>query len=222
MNSRSELALAERLMQERLRRRAMEQGVTLIDPDTVWFHHDTEIAADVVVHPSVVFGAGVRVATGAEIFSFSHLEGAEIAEGARVGPFARVRPGSEIGPKARVGNFVEIKATRLGAGAKANHLTYLGDTTVGEGANIGAGTITCNYDGYGKHRCEIGEGAFIGSNSALVAPVRIGADSIVGAGSTITKDVPQDSLALSRAEQINRPEAARRFREMRRNDKETS
>ncbi|WP_026987846.1 bifunctional UDP-N-acetylglucosamine diphosphorylase/glucosamine-1-phosphate N-acetyltransferase GlmU [Fodinicurvata fenggangensis] len=222
VNSRSELAQAEKLMQERLRRRAMEQGVTLVDPDTVWLSHDTELATDVVVHPNVVFGPGVRVAEGVEILSFSHLEGARIAEGARIGPYARLRPGSEIGEKARVGNFVEIKATRLGAGAKANHLSYLGDATVGADANIGAGTITCNYDGYDKHHSDIGAGAFIGSNTALVAPVRIGANAIVGAGSTITGDVPDDALGLARAEQTVRPDAAARFRAQRKNSKETS
>ncbi|WP_022729203.1 bifunctional UDP-N-acetylglucosamine diphosphorylase/glucosamine-1-phosphate N-acetyltransferase GlmU [Fodinicurvata sediminis] len=222
VNSRSELAQAERLMQERLRRRAMEQGVTLIDPDTVWLSHDTQLAADVVIHPNVVFGPGVRVAEGAEILSFSHLEGAKVAKDARIGPYARLRPGSHIGEKARVGNFVEIKASRLEAGAKANHLSYIGDATVGEGANIGAGTITCNYDGYGKHHSDIGAGAFIGSNTALVAPVRIGANAIVGAGSTITRDVPDDALGLTRAEQSVRPDAAARFRAQRKKSKEKS
>lgn len=198
INTRAELAVAEAALQQRLRARAMDGGVTLIDPNTVWLAHDTDLAADVTVHPNVVFGPGVRVASGVVIHAFSHLEGAEIGTGAIVGPFARLRPGAVVGKSAHVGNFVEMKKARLGEGAKANHLTYLGDADIGAGANIGAGTVTCNYDGFAKHRTEIGARAFIGSNSALVAPVVIGEGAIVGAGSTITKDVPADALAVNR------------------------
>jgi bifunctional UDP-N-acetylglucosamine pyrophosphorylase/glucosamine-1-phosphate N-acetyltransferase len=173
-------------------------------PETVFLAADTEAAPGAVIEPYVVFGPAVRIGGGAVVHSFSHLEGAVIEAGASIGPYARLRPGTEIGPKARVGNFVETKNARLAAGAKANHLTYLGDTTVGEAANVGAGTITCNYDGFGKHRTEIGPGAFIGSNTALVAPIRIGAGAIVGAGSTITRAVPEDSVAVARGEQRTR------------------
>ena len=171
VNDRAQLAAAERMIQDRLRHAAMASGVTLVAPETVFFSHDTRLGRDVVVEPHVVFGPGVVVEDGRVIHSFSHLEGARIASGAGVGPFARLRPGASIGPKAKVGNFVEIKNTELGAGAKVSHLTYLGDASVGAEANIGAGTITCNYDGFGKYRTEIGEGAFIGSNSSLVAPI---------------------------------------------------
>lgn len=220
VNSRLELAQAEAGMQARLRARAMKNGVTMIAPETVMLCHDTDLAPDVIVHPNVVFGPGVRVAEAAEIKSFSHLEGAELAAGAVVGPFARLRPGTVVGPDARVGNFVEMKNATLGVGAKANHLSYLGDTQVGEGANIGAGTITCNYDGFLKSRTEIGAGAFIGSNTALVAPVNVGAGAIVGAGSTITSDVPADALAIARGTQSNRDQAAKRFRSLRQRQKQ--
>jgi len=220
VNSRAELAQAEAAMQQRLRARAMAAGVTLVAPETVTLCHDTRIEPDVVVHPHVVFGPGVTVAEGAEIKSFSHLEGATVGPGAVVGPFARLRPGAMLEAESRVGNFVEVKNASLGRGAKANHLSYLGDAEVGAGANIGAGTITCNYDGFLKSRTEIGAGAFIGSNTALVAPVRVGTGAIVGAGSTITRDVPDDALGLARGEQVNREQAARRFRALRQRAKQ--
>ena len=212
INSRADLAVAEAMVQTECRARAMAAGATLIDPSTVWFSHDTRLGCDVVVHPNVVFGPGVRVDDGAEIKSFSHLEGAHVSAGAMVGPFARLRPGAEIGPEARVGNFVEVKNASLGPGAKAPHLTYLGDADIGAKANIGAGTITCNYDGFMKHRTEIGAGANIGSNTSLVAPVRIGAGAIIGAGSTITRDVADEALALTRAEQEEKPDYAPGYR----------
>ena len=192
-------------MQARLRAAAMEGGATLQAPETVFLAYDTRLGQDVTIGPNVVFGPGVTIDDNVEIRAFSHLEGCRVASGAIIGPFARLRPGSEIEAGAHVGNFVELKATRLGAGAKANHLAYLGDATVGAGANIGAGTITCNYDGYAKHRTEIGEGAFIGTDSALVAPVRIGARALVAAGSVITEDVPDDALAVARGRQEIRP-----------------
>ena len=213
VNSRAELAAAEAAFQARARAAALSDGVTLTAPETVWFALDTRLAHDVTIGPNVVFGPGVTVETGAEIRAFSHLEGAEVAAGAVVGPFARLRPGARIGAKAHVGNFVEVKNAVLEDGAKANHLTYLGDATVGTGANIGAGTITCNYDGFGKHRTEIGAGAFVGSNTALVAPVTVGPGALIAAGSTITRDVPADALAVARGRQENRPEHARKLRE---------
>jgi bifunctional UDP-N-acetylglucosamine pyrophosphorylase/glucosamine-1-phosphate N-acetyltransferase len=222
INSRSELAEVELLWQRRRRARAMAEGVSLAAPETVWFSHDTEIGRDTSVEPNVVFGPGVRIAEGARIRAFSHIEGATIATGAEIGPFARLRPGTEIGEKARIGNFVETKKARMGKGAKANHLAYLGDATIGEGANIGAGTITCNYDGFLKHGTTIGEGAFIGSNSSLVAPVAVGGGAIVGAGSVITRDVPPDSLALGRGEQSEKPGWAARFRSLMRARKDSA
>ncbi|HEX5183674.1 MAG TPA: bifunctional UDP-N-acetylglucosamine diphosphorylase/glucosamine-1-phosphate N-acetyltransferase GlmU [Allosphingosinicella sp.] len=213
VNSRAELAEVESLWQRRRRASAMADGVTLVAPETVWFAHDTEIGRDSVVEPNVVFGPGVRIGEGVRIRAFSHLEGATVEAGAEIGPFARLRPGAEIGEKARVGNFVEVKKARLGKGAKANHLTYLGDAEVGAGANIGAGTITCNYDGFFKYKTEIGAGAFIGSNSALVAPVRIGDGAMVGAGSVVTRDVEADALAVARGTQEAKPGRAKRFRE---------
>lgn len=211
-NSRSEFALAEQAWQKRRREQAMAEGATLIAPETVWFAFDTKLGRDVTIEPNVYFGPGVAIADDARIRAFSHIEGATIASGAEIGPYARLRPGTEIGEKAKIGNFVETKKTRLGRGAKANHLTYLGDAVVGEGANVGAGTITCNYDGYFKYGTVIGDGAFIGSNSALVAPVAIGAGAIVGAGSVVTADVEADALALARGSQENRPGWAARFR----------
>jgi bifunctional UDP-N-acetylglucosamine pyrophosphorylase/glucosamine-1-phosphate N-acetyltransferase len=202
VNDRAQLAAAESMIQERLRQSAMEAGVTLVAPETVFFSHDTKLEQDVVVEPHVVFGPGVTIEAGAVIHSFSHLEHAHIAAGAEIGPFARLRPGASIGPKAKVGNFVEIKNTELGAGAKVSHLTYLGDATVGPKANIGAGTITCNYDGINKYRTEIGEGAFVGSNSSLVAPVTIGKGAFIGSGSVITESVPDEYLGLGRGRQI--------------------
>ncbi len=215
VNSRQDLALAEDAMQDRLRRQAMAGGATLIDPAAVWLSADTRLGRDVTVYPSVFFGPGVTVGDDVEIRSFCHLEGAKVADGAVVGPFARLRPGARIGAGAHVGNFVEIKNAELGAGAKANHLSYLGDASVGPAANIGAGTITCNYDGFAKHHTAIGAGAFIGSNTALVAPVAVGAGAIVGAGSTITQDVPQDALAVERSDQEVREGRAARFRQER-------
>ena len=213
VNSRAELAHLELEWQRRRREGALQDGATLIDPESVWFAHDTLLGRDVTVEPHVVFGSGVRVADGATIKAFSHIEGASIAAGAVIGPFARLRPGAVIGEKAKVGNFVEVKKAVLGRGAKANHLSYIGDSEVGDGANIGAGTITCNYDGYGKYRTVIGAGAFIGSNTALVAPVSVGEGAIIGAGSVITKDVAADSLAVERSEQRGIAGWAKRFRE---------
>jgi len=213
INSRAELAAAEAAWQARRRARAMADGVSLIAPETVWFSHDTRIGRDTIVEPNVVFGPGVAIGEGVHIRAFSHIEGATIAAGAGIGPYARLRPGAEIGEGARVGNFVEVKNARLGKGAKANHLAYLGDAEVGAGANIGAGTITCNYDGFFKYSTVIGEGAFIGSNTALVAPVAVGKGALVAAGSVITRDVADDALALARGEQVEKPGRAKRFRE---------
>jgi len=213
VNSRAELAHLELEWQRRRREHALDEGATLIDPESVWFAFDTRLGRDVTVEPHVVFGPGVEVADGAIIKAFSHIEGAVIGSGASIGPFARVRPGTRVGARARVGNFVELKNAHLAAGAKANHLSYVGDSEVGEGANIGAGTITCNYDGFAKHRTTIGAGAFIGSNSALIAPVVVGEGAIVGAGSVITSDVEPDSLALERSDQKGIAGWARRFRE---------
>lgn len=218
VNSRADLAMAEAVVQDALRARAMDGGATLVDPGTVWFHHDTVLGRDVVVQPNVVFGPGVRVADGVDIRAFSHLEGADVASGAVIGPYARLRPGAKIGAGARVGNFVEIKNADLGEGAKANHLSYVGDAHVGAGANIGAGTITCNYDGFGKYTTDIGAGAFIGSNSALVAPVTVGDGAIVAAGSTISGDVEADALSIERAEQVTKPGWAARFRKLKSKD----
>ncbi len=212
VNSRADLAAAEAAFQHRARSAAMEAGVTLTDPATVFLAFDTALECDVVIGPNVVFGAGVRVENGVRINAFCHLEGCVLRAGAEVGPFARLRPGADIGPRARIGNFVEIKNAVLGEGAKANHLSYLGDATIGAGANIGAGTITCNYDGYLKHHTEIGAGAFIGSNSALVAPVRSGAGAYVGSGAVVTQDVAADALAIARARQVNKPGLAARLR----------
>ena len=204
IDSRAQLAMAEAEMQGRLRRAAMEGGATLIQPESVVFSHDTRLGQDVTIGPNVVFGPGVVVEDEVEIRAFSHLEGCVVKRGAVIGPFARLRPGTVIEQGAHVGNFVELKAAVLGAGAKANHLSYLGDAEIGAGANIGAGTITCNYDGVHKHRTVIGEGAFIGSDTALVAPVRVGARALVGAGSVITEDVPDDALAIARGRQANK------------------
>ena len=212
VNSRAELAAAEALMQQAIRRRFLESGVAMSAPETVWFSHDTAIGNDAVIEPHVVFGAGVTVAGGAVIRAFSHLEGANVAAGAIVGPYARLRPGAVIGEGAHIGNFVEVKNTTIGAGAKANHLTYLGDALVGAKANIGAGTITCNYDGFTKATTEIGAGAFIGSDTALVAPVKVGAGAITAAGSVITEDVPADALAIARGTQTVKPGWAATFR----------
>jgi bifunctional UDP-N-acetylglucosamine pyrophosphorylase/glucosamine-1-phosphate N-acetyltransferase len=214
VNDRAQLAAAERTMQERLRRRVLEAGVTLIDPSSVYLSFDTSIGRDVVVEPQVFFGPGVRVDDGATIHAFSHLEGATVASGVSVGPYARLRPGAVLASGSRVGNFVEVKNASIGEGAKVNHLTYLGDATIGAGANIGAGTITCNYDGFSKFRTVVGENAFIGSNSALVAPVSVGKGAFVGSGSVITEDVPDDALGLARGRQVTKDGWATQFRAM--------
>ena len=212
VNDRIQLAQAEAVLQTRLRRAAMAAGTTLVAPETVFLAHDTALGRDVVIEPHVVFGPGVTVADGAVIHSFSHLEGARVGAGATIGPYARLRPGAALAEKAKVGNFVEIKNARVAAGAKVNHLTYIGDADIGANANIGAGTITCNYDGFFKYRTVIGENAFIGSNSALVAPVTVGAGAYVGSGSVVTKDVPADSLAVARGRQIEKGGWAQAFR----------
>jgi bifunctional UDP-N-acetylglucosamine pyrophosphorylase/glucosamine-1-phosphate N-acetyltransferase len=212
VNSRVDLAEAEAAFQSRMRQRAMLGGVTLVAPETVFFSFDTEIARDVIVEPNVVFGPGVRIEEDAVIHAFSHLEGAIVRTGAVVGPYARLRPGSDIGAKAKVGNFVEVKKAQVAEGAKINHLSYVGDACIGAGANIGAGTITCNYDGFDKHKTVIGAGAFIGSNTCLVAPVTVGAGAMTGTGSIITRDVPDDALALARGEQTIKQGWAARFR----------
>ena len=210
-NSRIELSEVERAFQHRARIRAMEGGATLEDPGSVRLSFDTQLEPDTTIGPHVSFGPGVRVRSGASILSFCDLEGCEIGPQARIGPHARIRPDTVIGRKARVGNYVEIKASRIGDGAKINHLAYVGDATVGPGANIGAGAITCNYDGARKHRTVIGAGALIGSNSCLVAPVRIGAGAYVGSGSVITRDIEADALGIARPRQEIRPGLARRF-----------
>ncbi len=212
VNSRAQLAEAEAIFQKRMRDGAMRNGATLIDPATVYFSSDTTIGRDVVIEPHVIFGPGVTIHDGARIKGFSHLEGANIASGATVGPYARLRPGADIGENAKVGNFVEIKNAVIGDSAKVNHLSYVGDAEVGTSANIGAGTITCNYDGFRKHQTAIGAGAFIGSNTALVAPVKIGDGAFVGSGSVITSDVEPDALAIARGIQEIRPGWAAKFR----------
>ena len=220
VNSRAELAHLELDWQRRRREEALEQGATLIDPESVWFSADTRLGRDCTIEPHVVFGPGVTIADGATIRAFSHIEGASISTGCEVGPFARLRPGATLAADAKIGNFVEVKQATIGEGAKVNHLSYVGDAEVGARANIGAGTITCNYDGFFKHRTQIGEGAFIGSNSALVAPVSIGAGAVVGAGSVITSPVAADELALTRADQTGIAGWARRFRERQKAKKE--
>lgn len=214
VNSQGELAEAERVFQDRMRRRLMAEGVSMTAPETVFFAWDTQVAGGVRIEPNVVFGPGVTIEAGVEIKGFSHIEGAVVRAGAQVGPFARLRPGADIGPDAHIGNFVEVKNVKLGKGAKANHLTYLGDGEVGAGANIGAGVIFCNYDGFFKHQTKVGEGAFVGSNAALVAPVSIGAGAMVGSGAVITRDVAPDALALARAAQVEKPGWARQFRDL--------
>ena len=211
-DSKADLAEAEGIFQARRRIALMDAGVTLVAPETVFFAHDTALAADVVVEPHVVFAPGVTVAAGARIRAFSHLEGAVVGEECEIGPYARLRPGTVLGRGVKVGNFVETKNTAMGDGAKANHLAYLGDGSIGAGANIGAGTIFCNYDGFLKHQTNIGAGAFVGSNSALVAPVSIGDGAYVGSGSVITRDVPGDALSVARAPQMTREGWARTFR----------
>ena len=212
VNSRIDLAMAETTLQDELRSRAMSRGATLIDPSSVYFSWDTQLGQDVVVEPGVVFGMGVTVGDNVRIKAYSHIEGTTIGEGSTVGPFARLRPGAEIGSGAKIGNFVEIKKSVIEDGAKVSHLSYIGDARVGTDANVGAGTITCNYDGFNKHHTDIGAGAFIGSNSALVAPVKIGDGAIIGAGSTISKDVDADALGVERAEHRQVPGWAETFR----------
>jgi bifunctional UDP-N-acetylglucosamine pyrophosphorylase/glucosamine-1-phosphate N-acetyltransferase len=213
VNDRVQLAEAERVLQTRLRAAAMTGGATLVAPETVFLSADTVLGRDVTIEPNVVFGPKVKVADGAVIRAFSHVEGATVASGAIVGPYARLRPGAAIGEGAHIGNFVEVKNAEVGAGAKANHLAYIGDASIGAGTNIGAGTITCNYDGFAKHRTTIGEGAFIGVNTALVAPVSIGDGAYIGTGSVITDDVPANALALARARQVVKEERATELRE---------
>jgi bifunctional UDP-N-acetylglucosamine pyrophosphorylase / glucosamine-1-phosphate N-acetyltransferase len=191
----------------------MREGATLVAPETVFLSHDTRLGRDVIVEPHVVFGPGVAVEEGAEIKAFSHLEGAHVRKDARIGPYARLRPGAEIGEDAHIGNFVEVKKTKIGRGSKANHLAYIGDASVGEGVNIGAGAVTCNYDGVNKHETLIGDKAFIGTNASLVAPVRIGDGAYVATGAVITEDVPEDALALARSRQVVKEGWAKRRRE---------
>ena len=221
INTKAQLAEAEAALQARLRAAAMQAGVTLTAPETVFLSADTKFGADVTVEPYVVFGPGVVIEDGATIRSFSHLEGAHVGKGARVGPYARLRPGADLGQDVHIGNFVEVKAATIEAGAKANHLSYIGDARVGEGANIGAGTITCNYDGVSKHHTDIGKGAFIGSNSALVAPVKVGDGAYVGTGTVVTKDVPADALALARTPETVKEGWAKRLRDMKSLGKKT-
>ena len=213
INTKAQLADTEAVLQKRLRAAALDAGVTMTAPDTVFLSADTTFGKDVTIEPNVVFGPGVTIADGATIRAFSHLEGAHVGKGARVGPFARLRPGADLGPDVHIGNFVEVKEAKIEAGAKANHLAYIGDARVGPDANIGAGTITCNYDGAAKHRTDIGKGAFIGSNSSLVAPVKIGDGAYVGSGSVITKNVPANALTLERSEQRIKPGWAKRLRQ---------
>ncbi|HEX5377569.1 MAG TPA: bifunctional UDP-N-acetylglucosamine diphosphorylase/glucosamine-1-phosphate N-acetyltransferase GlmU, partial [Phenylobacterium sp.] len=208
----AQLAQAEAIFQARARAHFLAQGVAMLAPDTVHFSWDTQIAAGAQIEQFVVFAPGVSVETGAVIRAFSHLEGARVGPGALVGPYARLRPGADIGEDVHIGNFVEVKKVKLGKGAKANHLAYLGDGTVGAGANIGAGTIFCNYDGFDKWETHVGEGAFIGSNTAIVAPRTIGAGAMTGSGTVVTQDVPPDALALERADQVNKDGWAARFR----------
>jgi len=221
INSRVELAGVEQIMQRRLRERAMENGATLIDPQTVWFSYDTALGRDVTVGPNVVFGANVRVADNVRINAFCHFEDCAIGEGSVIGPYARLRPGAQIGRGVHIGNFVEVKKAVIEDGAKANHLAYIGDARVGAGANIGAGTITCNYDGFDKHFTDIGRDVFIGSNSALVAPVKINDGAYVAAGSVITKEVEGDALAVERSAQRQVGQWAAKFRARKRAEKTT-
>ncbi|MCT2540806.1 bifunctional UDP-N-acetylglucosamine diphosphorylase/glucosamine-1-phosphate N-acetyltransferase GlmU [Sedimentimonas flavescens] len=214
INTRAELARAEALFQARMRAEAMENGVTMVDPDTVWFALDTYIGRDVVIGPNVVFGPDVTIESGAQIEAFCHLEGCHISRGATVGPFARLRPGAELAEDVHIGNFVEVKNSILAEGVKVGHLTYLGDADIGEGTNIGAGTVTCNYDGVFKHRTTVGANAFIGSDTMLVAPVTVGDGALTGSGSVITENVPAGAIALGRAKQMNRPGLATKLFEM--------
>jgi len=222
VNDRMQLSHAEGLFQKAMRETAMEEGATMTAPSTVWFSYDTQIGKDVTIEPNVFFGPGVTVGDNVVIRANSHIEGARISSGATIGPFARLRPGALIGERVHIGNFVEVKNAKIDEGAKVNHLTYIGDAQVGAAANIGAGTITCNYDGFDKHWTKIGAGAFIGSNSALVAPVTIGAGANVAAGSVITHDVADDALAVARARQEDKPGWAKKYRERRVQEKAAS
>jgi bifunctional UDP-N-acetylglucosamine pyrophosphorylase/glucosamine-1-phosphate N-acetyltransferase len=214
INTKAQLAEAESVMQARLRKAALDAGVTLVAPETVYLAADTTFGKDVTIEPFVVIGPGVSIADGAVIHSFSHIVQSSIGKKASVGPYARLRPGTSLGEGVRIGNFVETKASTLEAGVKVNHLSYVGDSHVGANANLGAGTITCNYDGFSKHKTEIGEGAFIGTNSSLVAPVKIGKGAYIGSGSVITRDVPDDAMAVERSQQTNREDGAKRYREI--------
>jgi bifunctional UDP-N-acetylglucosamine pyrophosphorylase/glucosamine-1-phosphate N-acetyltransferase len=216
VNDREQLAALEARFQAARRTQAMLGGATLIDPHSVYFSADTVLGRDVVIEPNVYFGPGVTVADNVQIAAFSHIEGAKVGEGSRVGPFARLRPGAQIGASCHIGNFVEIKQAVLGEGAKVNHLSYVGDASVGSRSNVGAGTITCNYDGFDKHRTEIGADVFVGSNTALVAPVKVGDGANIAAGSVITQDIPADGLAIARGEQVNRDGWAKRYRDIKR------
>jgi bifunctional UDP-N-acetylglucosamine pyrophosphorylase/glucosamine-1-phosphate N-acetyltransferase len=220
INDRVQLAAAEAIVQNQLRERAMRDGATLVAPETVFLSHDTRLGRDVMIEPWCWFGAGVTVEDGAVIHSFSHLNGAHVGNGAEVGPYARLRPGTKLGVKTKIGNFVEVKASEVEEGAKVNHLSYIGDTRVGAAANIGAGTITCNYDGFFKSRTDIGKGAFIGSNTALVAPVKVGDGATTGAGSVITKDIAPDALGLARVRQVEIAGWSASFRARRKAEKE--
>jgi bifunctional UDP-N-acetylglucosamine pyrophosphorylase/glucosamine-1-phosphate N-acetyltransferase len=219
INTKAQLAEAERVMQDRLRKAALDAGVTLIAPETTYLAADTAFGKDVTIEPFVVIGPGVSIADGAVIHSFCHIVQTSIGKNASVGPYARLRPGTSLGDGAKIGNFVETKAATLEAGVKVNHLSYVGDAHVGANANIGAGTITCNYDGFGKHRTEIGAGAFVGTNSSLVAPVRVGNGAYIGSGSVITRDVPDDAMAVERSQQTNREGGAKRYRELKTRNK---
>lgn len=220
VNSRADLARAEAVFQDRMRCKMLEQGVSLQAPDTVYFSFDTEISSDVQIAPYVVFGVAVKIGVGSIIHAFSHIEGADIGKNVSVGPFARVRSETALGADSRIGNFVELKQVRIGAGSKVNHLSYVGNAQLGTHVNVGAGVITCNYDGFDKYTTHIGDQAFIGSNSALIAPVQIGADAYIGSGSVVTRSVPEGALGLARAEQINRLDWVERFRRLRRGKKE--
>ncbi|MDB5503726.1 MAG: UDP-N-acetylglucosamine pyrophosphorylase / glucosamine-phosphate N-acetyltransferase, partial [Tardiphaga sp.] len=220
INTKTQLAEAEQIMQARLRKAALDAGVTIVAPETVFLSADTTFGNDVTIEHYVVIGPGVSIVDGAVIHAFSHIVQASIGKNASIGPYARLRPGTQVGEGARIGNFVETKAAILEAGVKVNHLTYIGDTHIGAGANIGAGTITCNYDGFNKHKTTIGAGAFVGSNSSLVAPVKIGAGAYIGSGSVITRDVPDDALAVERSQQIAKEGWAKRFRDMKAGDKQ--
>ena len=213
INSRADLALAEQAFQKRMRTAAMAAGVTLRDPDTTYFSHDTQIASDADIGAHVVFGPGVIIETGVVVHSFCHIEGAHIGKNVQIGPFARLRPGTHMLDGSKAGNFVEVKKSSIGKGSKINHLSYIGDAQIGEGVNVGAGTITCNYDGFDKHKTIIGDGVFVGTHSSLVAPVTIGEGAYLATGGVVTEDVPKDALALGRSRQTNKEGWARRYRD---------